>query len=253
MDPVRLHLVTVGAWTALAVVTGAVLLRVTAPYGRHGRGGWGPRVPAAFGWIVMEAPSPVLMAALFAIGPRTADFAARAFLALWIAHYGYRAFVFPLLGRGRGAPMPAAVAASAFAFNLVNAWLNGRWLFALGPARGAAWLVDPRFVTGLGLFVLGFAVHVRSDAILRRLREAGGTGYKIPRGFLFERVSCPNYLGEIIEWCGWALLTWSAAGLSFAVWTVANLLPRALAHDRWYRGAFPDYPAERRALIPGLL
>jgi protein-S-isoprenylcysteine O-methyltransferase Ste14 len=63
-------------------------------------------------------------------------------------------------------------------------------------------------------------------------------------------VSCPNYLGEMLEWFGWALATWSIAGLAFALYTVANLLPRALQHHRWYRAKFADYPADRKALVP---
>jgi protein-S-isoprenylcysteine O-methyltransferase Ste14 len=69
---------------------------------------------------------------------------------------------------------------------------------------------------------------------------------------LFEWVSCPNYLGEIVAWAGWALATWSPAGLVFAVWTFANLAPRAWSHHRWYRSNFPEYPKERKALVPGV-
>jgi hypothetical protein len=240
-------------WTALSLPTFFALLRTAAPYGRHARTGWGPRFPAWLGWIVMEAPAPVLMFVFWSTGPRTGDTAALAFLGLWLGHYGYRAFLFPLLGRGKKAAMPVSIAASAFVFNLFNGYLNGRWLFALGPERGAAWIVDPRFVAGTLVFVAGFAVHVRSDVILRRLRRPDETGYGIPRGFLFEKVSCPNYLGEIVQWSGWALLTWSLPGLSFAIWTFANLAPRALSHHHWYQSRFPDYPRGRRALIPGLL
>jgi hypothetical protein len=60
-------------------------------------------------------------------------------------------------------------------------------------------------------------------------------------------------MGEIIEWCGWALATWTFAGAAFAFFTIANLLPRALSHHRWYREKFPDYPRERKAIIPGVL
>jgi hypothetical protein len=59
-------------------------------------------------------------------------------------------------------------------------------------------------------------------------------------------------LGEILIWIGWAIATWSLAGLSFAAWTIANLLPRAKAHHEWYHKKFPEYPPERKALIPGI-
>ena len=85
------------------------------------------------------------------------------------------------------------------------------------------------------------------------LRKPGEAHYSIPHGGFYRYVSCPNYLGEIVEWIGWAILTWSLAGLAFAVFTIANLLPRALAIHRWYRKEFSDYPATRKAVIPFLL
>jgi protein-S-isoprenylcysteine O-methyltransferase Ste14 len=113
--------------------------------------------------------------------------------------------------------------------------------------------VDPRFVAGVLVFFSGLAVNVRADRRLMALRAPGETGYKIPRGGLYEYVSSPNYLGEIVEWLGWALATWSLAGLAFAVYTIANLLPRALQHHAWYRRTFPDYPPGRKALVPFVL
>jgi 3-oxo-5-alpha-steroid 4-dehydrogenase 1 len=43
------------------------------------------------------------------------------------------------------------------------------------------------------------------------------------------------------------------AGLAFAVWTAANLIPRALAYHRWYRQEFYDYPPQRKAILPFVL
>ena len=63
----------------------------------------------------------------------------------------------------------------------------------------------------------------------------------------------PNYFGEIIEWAGFALATWSLPGLAFAIYTAANVGPRALSHHRWYREKFGDYPPKRKALIPFVL
>jgi hypothetical protein len=48
-------------------------------------------------------------------------------------------------------------------------------------------------------------------------------------------------------------MCWSLPALSFAIWTAANLAPRALSHHAWYRARFADYPKQRRALIPFML
>jgi protein-S-isoprenylcysteine O-methyltransferase Ste14 len=99
------------------------------------------------------------------------------------------------------------------------------------------------------------ALNKVSDRQLRCLRQtAGGNGdYQVPHGLAYRWVSCPNYLGEIIQWTGWAIAVWSLAGWVFAIWTMANLVPRAMAHHRWYKETFEDYPAGRRALFPYLL
>jgi hypothetical protein len=57
----------------------------------------------------------------------------------------------------------------------------------------------------------------------------------------------------MVEWGGFALMAWSLPALSFAIWTIANLLPRALQHHKWYQQTFSDYPAERKAVIPFIL
>jgi steroid 5-alpha reductase family enzyme len=112
------------------------------------------------------------------------------------------------------------------------------------------WLLDARFISGFVLFGVGFIVNRHADKALINLRSGRENGYYLPSGGLFNYVSCPNYLGEIMIWAGWALSTWSLAGLAFLVWTVANLAPRALAHHKWYFNRFPDYPTNRKVLLP---
>lgn len=244
--------VGLAVYVALTVATLLVVATITAPYGRHGRRGWGPTVPARWGWLVMESPAlvgPVWIMSTVPPGPHRR--ATWMLLGLWLLHYGYRALVFPWLLRAGSAPMPLVVAVLAFAFNCFNAWVNFTWLAEHGPAR-VSW-ESPATWVGLGLFVAGFVGHVRSDAILRSLRAPGETGYRVPHGFLYRWISCPNYASEMVQWTGWALLTSSPAGLMFALYTVANLGPRALAHHRWYRQTFPEYPSQRRALVPFLL
>jgi len=252
MDAPALHRSLCLAMLGLGALTFAALLVIPAPYGRHARAGWGPTLPSRLGWVLMESPAVVWFAAVYLAGRHRAEAAPLALLGLWQAHYLHRVLVFPFRMRAPGRRMPVAVAAMAFGFNLLNGWLNARWISDLG-AYPSGWLQDPRFVIGAALFVLGFAVNVRADSILFRLRSPGESGYRIPRGFLYEWVTCPNYLGEILEWIGWAVATWSLPGLAFAAYTFANLAPRALAHHRWYRSRFPDYPADRKALVPFVL
>ena len=234
-------------WPILSGVIFLMLLFLTAPYGRHTRKGWGPEVSNRVGWILMECPSVFLIAAIFFMGTPTA--VGLFFLILWEVHYVHRTFVFPFRIRSKAKPMPLMIALSGFFFNCVNSYLNGRGLSFFSEYPDS-WFVDPRFAIGVGLFVLGFAINFQSDQILLSLRKPGETGYKIPKGGLYRWVSCPNYLGEMLEWTGWAIATWSSFGLIFAVWTAANLIPRAVAHHRWYREKFPDYPAGRKAVIP---
>ncbi len=140
-------------------------------------------------------------------------------------------------------------------FSSANAYMQGMWIFHLAPASRytAAWLTTPQFLGGVAIFLGGFAINLHSDHIIRHLRPPGGTGFHIPTGGLFEYVSAANYLGELTEWTGWAIMTWSLPGLVFAIWTFANLGPRAHRHHRWYRETFgAAYPLHRKRMIPFL-
>jgi protein-S-isoprenylcysteine O-methyltransferase Ste14 len=145
--------------------------------------------------------------------------------------------------------MPVLVPMLAIGFNVLNAYVNAAWIGRFG-AFETSWLLDARFIVGALVFAAGMAINLRSDATLRALRAPGETGYRVPQGGLYRFVSCPNYLGELVEWVGWTIATWSSAGAVFAFYTAANLAPRAMSNHRWYLDRFPDYPRERRALIP---
>lgn len=239
----------IGCSILAAIIVLLTLLRVSAPYGRHARPGWGPTLGNRTGWILMEAPASLGFLAFFLIGA-PAPGVVWVFLLLWQVHYVYRGFIFPFRLKTAGKRMPLLIVGMAIGFNLLNSYLNGRYLGAAGDLYTRHWLSDPRFVAGVALFALGLGINLRADRTLIRLRAGGDGGYGIPGGGLYRWISCPNYFGEILEWCGWALATWSLPGLVFAIWTVANLLPRARAHHRWYVERFDDYPSGRRAVIP---
>jgi protein-S-isoprenylcysteine O-methyltransferase Ste14 len=236
----------------LAIVVTWRLLLKPAPYGRHAfpRGGAGRwTFDSGLGWFLMELPAAATPALLVGLGGRH-DTVTLAFLAVWESHYFYRALIYPWLQRGRGTRLPAVIALAGGSFNVVNAYVVFAPLTRLHAAYAADWLLDPRFVLGGALFYGGLLVNRQADGILRGLRQPGERDYRIPFGGLYRWVSCPNYLGELIQWCGFALLTWSWGAAVFALFTAANLVPRALAHHADYRRRFPDYPAERRALLP---
>jgi 3-oxo-5-alpha-steroid 4-dehydrogenase 1 len=251
MDEAQIYRLVLWVWLALGAICLPVLFFVTAPYGRHMRDGWGPRIHRTLGWVVMESPTLWIVLLLVALDSRLASVPVMVLTAMWFLHYGHRVLIYPFRLRGGNKLMPASVAAMAFCFNLFNGYLQGRHLHGLGEGYPDNWLSDPRFLIGAALFLLGFAINMQSDAILRSLRKDDeDSGYKIPRGGLYRWVSCPNYFGEIIEWIGWALATWSFAGLAFALWVVANLAPRARSNHLWYKQQFSSYPPARRALVP---
>lgn len=226
------------------------LLLVPAPYGRHHKRGWGTTVPNRFAWVVMELPAMLVISGLVFSSPVRNVAVTLVPMGFWLVHYGYRTLVFPLLMRPSQRTFPALLVLFAIAFNTLNGYNNAQALISSGE-RGDP-LLTWHFIAGAAVFAVGFVIHIQSDAIIRRLRARGETGYGIPNGGLFRWVSSPHYLGEIIQWTGWAVMTWSLAGLAFALFTVCNLLPRAISNQRWYLDTFDDYPNSRRVLIPGV-
>lgn len=226
------------------------LVWVTAPYGRHYKPGWGPRLPNRSAWVLMELPALVVITFLVLQNPAGTSPNAWVPLTFWVIHYSYRTFVFPSLMRPSNQTFPALLVVFAIGFNILNGYNNAMALIRNGAADAP--LTTPNFILGAFLFIAGFLLHVHSDRIIRNLRKPGEVGYKVPHGGMFRWVSSPHYLGEIIQWTGWAVMTWSLAGLAFALFTFCNLAPRAFSNHRWYRKRFPDYPAKRKVLLPGV-
>lgn len=240
-------------WIILAIVLVPIQLRLTAPYGRHTRKGWGPLIDNRLGWMIMEIVSPLVFGLFFLSGPVEKTLPMWIFFSLWMIHYINRSLIFPLRTRTSGKKIPLSIVGSAAFFNLVNGGLNGLFLGYFSESYTLNWLTDPRFLIGLLLFVTGFCINLWADHRLIHLRKPGEKGYKIPYGGLFNRISCPNHFGEVVEWLGFALLCWNLPALSFAIWTAANLIPRALSHHQWYLQQFSKYPKERKAVVPYFL
>ena len=271
------------AWAAAGLAAFPFLFFVSAPYGKLARDGWGAPIDGRLGWFLQELPSPLALIRALMVHHRaddpssscgaggwTADDGAPSMAlvaaALWCAHYANRAVRYPLTRRMSPTTFPVVL--SAVAFNVVNGTVCGSEL-----ARRGCEAFGARNVPGLALMLLGVVINVTADEHLRALRgkkDGGGEGrrrrdnkmadgksgeHAMPAGGLFDRCVCPHYLGELIEWCGFAAMTGTASACAFAFWTFANLFPRATAYREWYRERFGGATAvsrlpPRRAMIP---
>jgi len=241
----------IACWMAVGVGSGFYLLRREAPYGRFSSTHWGPMISNRLAWLLMELTVMVVFAVWIPFRQFTWHTPATVMIVLFFIHYLHRSLVYPLMIRTKGKKMPLVIMLSAVLFNTVNGSLLGCW-FGRFAHYSDNWYSSAKFITGTILFIGGMILNWTSDYHLIHLRRKGETGYKIPQSGLFKWVASPNLLGEIIEWGGFALLTWSLPALAFFVWTCANLIPRAVANRRWYQKEFPEYPSERKRLIPYL-
>ncbi|MCO6463451.1 MAG: 3-oxo-5-alpha-steroid 4-dehydrogenase [Saprospiraceae bacterium] len=237
------------AWIILAVIIFFVLLFITAPYGRHVKSTWGPLIDNKMGWILMEVFVVVVLFYFVFTGNNTQSTANIIILSFFVFHYLNRSLIFPLRLKTPGKKMPVTIMLMGIVFNLVNGFIIG-YYFGNFKVYDSTWLTSVPFIVGAIIFIIGMIINWQADSILIGLRKPGEIGYKIPRGKMFEYISCPNLFGETVEWAGFAILTWSLPGLAFFIWTFANLTPRAISHHKWYQKHFEDYPKERKAIIP---
>lgn len=226
---------------AIAAIVFVSLYFVDAGYGKFYNAKWGPAINNKIGWVLMECPVFFLMIALFLASDRKTDLARTVMLVIFEIHYFQRSFIFPMLIRGKG-KMPLSIIVMSIIFNSLNALMQGGWLFYFSPAERytVQWLLDPRFIIGTAVFFYGMYVNISSDSIIRHLRKPGDSAHYLPKGGMFRYVTSANYFGELLEWVGFAMLTWSWAGVLFAVWTFANLAPRAARTYERYKKEFPD-------------
>ncbi len=235
---------------AVSILVFLALIFISAPYGRFTRKGWGLRINPMLAWFIMELPAVIVIFLCYVIGNRQGNFVANIFLIIWMLHYVQRTFIYPFFQRNTKNTFPVLLIVFSILFNGLNGYLNGRYLFYFSAPYSLSWLHDPRFIIGTVMFLTGYIINLNSDHILRNLRDPGEEDYKIPFGGFFRYISSPNYFGEMIEWIGWAILTWSLAGAAFAVFTIANLAPRAISNHKWYLKNFPEYPKKRKSIIP---
>ncbi|KAG9160802.1 hypothetical protein Leryth_008629 [Lithospermum erythrorhizon] len=118
---------------------------------------------------------------------------------------------------------------------------------------------DMQMKIGLGFGVVCQLANFYCHILLRNLRSPSGNGgYQIPRGFLFNVVTCANYTTEIYQWLGFNIATQTVAGYIFMIVAASIMTNWALAKHRRLKKLFdgkegrPKYP-RRWVILPPFL
>lgn len=235
----------------VGLVVFVALYFVDAGYGKMRSDKWGPAMNNKAGWFLMEAPVFLVVLYLyfksFAINDGvTMNAPYWIFFLFFEFHYFQRSFIFPFLLKGNS-KMPFAIMLMSVVWNLINGYIQGYFLFHLAPVDPfysqlytSSWLTSPQFIIGSILFIIGWIINMHSDHVIRHLRKPGDTNHYLPKKGLYKYVTSANYLGEITEWLGFAIMTWSLAGLLFFWFSCCNLVPRSHAIYKKYAEEFPD-------------
>ena len=253
------YIIMMTAMALLAVVVYIALFHFKAGYGYLSTANWGPKINNRAAWVIMEAPAFCFLLfysvrfGLSGIDTGNDKTVLYTMAGLFLIHYFQRAFIFPLLMRGNG-KMPIAIMSMGMIFNTLNSYFIGAWLYRFAPSGmyTTDWFTSIQFIIETLIFLTGMLINMDSDSVIRHLRKPGDTKHYIPRRHLYKYVTSANYFGEVTEWTGYAILTWSPAGLLFAIWTFANLAPRAKALTEKYEEEFGDEYRElhKKHLIP---
>lgn len=224
---------------------------VDAGYGKFRTNRWGYSIDNKIGWVLMEAPAlvPIIVANVMFTPNRLQLL----FMGLYALHYVYRSFIFPSLLKGKSR-MPLAIIAMGAGFNTMNSSLLCASI-VLFPKDTYTDLCHYAqhwyFWVGIVLFFLGMYTHMKADHTIRNLRKPGDTNHYLPKGGMFDYVTSANYLGELLEWTGFAILLCNPAAWMFVWWTAANLVPRAHAINQKYRAEFGNgQVGNRKRVIP---
>ena len=218
-----------------------------------------PVIPSRISWIIQECPC-VFMTIFFLIYYRkNLNYKNILVMTPFFIHYVHRSFIFPFVIHS-SKNNPLEITLMAFVFCFFNSLMINRSIFCLiiDYELKSFWL---NYMFGLAIFGLGMYINIHSDYSMIKQRNANkdsNNKYIIPRGFMYELISCPNYFGELTEWLGFFILSNSFSGLVFFISTFANLFPRAIQYHQWYKNKFKEEFAtdknlsERKSIVPFL-
>lgn len=119
-----------------------------------------------------------------------------------------------------------------------------------------------KFLHILGVILFLFASwkqhnHCFLIAQLRKDKNAKvrDTKYYIPKGDMFELISCPHFFMEILIHLSFSLMSQLANVplLFLLLFVITNQIIAGILNHKWYKQNFPSYPIKRKAIIPYLI
>ena len=146
-----------------------------------------------------------------------------------------------------------------------NVFKNSFHYWILAGVNIAAWAYSPNsptakdpnnvlMYTGLALYAAGELANLQNHLTLMNLRSPGTTERNIPQGWMFDLVTCPNYLTETISWIGVFMVSnFNLSVLLFMVVAVGQMMAWAKKKESRYRKEFgKQYRNKRFVMLPGL-
>jgi very-long-chain enoyl-CoA reductase len=121
--------------------------------------------------------------------------------------------------------------------------------FVLNPTQSETWAADQIHVIA-GVWAIAELGNLYVHIYLRNLRPPNSQVRKIPRGFLFDLVSCPNYFFEVTAWIAFSLIVNHWAAWLFTVVGAAQMAQWADKKHRQYKQDFAEYPRGRKRMFP---
>ena len=100
-------------WILIGVITFFSLFKLTAPYGRHIKTGWGYEISARLGWVVMESPTIFIILGFAYFFRDIFTITHYVFLLIWLLHYVHRTLIWPFIAEMHGKKMPITIPISA--------------------------------------------------------------------------------------------------------------------------------------------
>ena len=198
--------------------------------------------------FILEYLGPILIHSLFYLYSNHSILQTVA-LVMVVLHYLKREYETCFVHRFSNSTMPILNLPK----NCFHYWVLGGLLISLDVYSSDYNLdINASNIVLLLLWLFSEMSNLKTHLILKQLRPEGSSIRKIPRGFGFDLVSCPNYFFEIIGWICFTIIVKSKFSLFFTLVGAVQMFFWAKKKHVRYLKEFKDYP-KRKMLIPFII